>query len=363
MLDSIHVTVGRPSSQKANGILQVVSAYLENEFSGKDQICFHMSQSDTGKRPPYTHFYPSVIGVFLCFIKIYKFRKKINKIYFYGGCQWRILLILFLLKTFNRCKITTVLIPSGAYSTYSYEKRNIYKKIFIQYVEFFIIKSVTFIQALSYEEKSQMINFLPKNQHNKIKIIPNAVQNIHSITNNNFDKLRVIYIGRKDVDGKGIQLVAEAVKELAETGIDIIFDIYGPIHSKESEKLINKMVNSSGGVIQSYDAVYEESKVAAYNEHNIFVLASRSEGLPTTLLEAAQTGIYCLATKQTNLEKDDWHAGIFMVEREINSIKEALKMAVNKKRKPKDIERQIKHFTEKYSFSNIRRQHDKLLKS
>lgn len=360
MTYALHVTVGRPSSQKANGVLQVVSAYVDNDVSGVDQLCFYMSRSVEDIRRKYTNFNANIIGVLKCFYAIYQIKDELDKIYLYGGCQWRILLLVILMNIFFRNELITIYVPSGAYSKNSFEKRNILKRVFVKYIEFHIIKSLKYIQALSTQEKRNMLAFLPTSQHPKVIVIPNAVRPLSTIVNDDLSVLRIIYVGRKDIQGKGIDLVAEAVRRLEKMGTKVYFSIYGPSHSKESDAIIDTWVKSTNGVIKNYGSIYGQDKVNAFSDHNIFVLASSSEGLPTSLIEAAQTGIICLATKETNLEEDDWSSGIVEIERNIDNILRTLNSLIDSDRPSRDIDLQKKHFSTKYDFANIRAQHDQV---
>ena len=362
MSHSLHITVGRPSKEKANGVLQVVSAYIDDDVSGESQYCYYMSKSVHESREKYTKFKATILGVFFCFIAIFKNRATTKRIYLYGGCQWRILFLVVLIYIFLRKKILTILVPSGAYSENSFRKRSAVKQFFVRYVEFNIIKGISFIQALSIMEKKHMLQYLPKSQHNKIRVIPNAVKPLITELNYDLTELRVLYIGRKDIYGKGIDLVADAVNQLACAETKITFSIYGPDHSIESKKTVEHWVDTSNGVIRNLGPVYGEDKLKAFNTHNVFVLASSSEGLPTSLIEAAQTGIICLATAETNLEDDDWLAGILKIERNVQCIANTLRSLVGSYRSCEEINLQKDHFCRKYEFAQIRAQHDIVFK-
>lgn len=358
MRHSLHITVGRPSQEKANGVLQVVSAYIDDDVSGENQLCYHMSRSVQEPRDKYTHFRQTMAGVILCFITIFKNRVTIKKMYLYGGCQWRIMLLLILTYIFLRNKIPTILVPSGAYSENSFNKRSAVKKLFVRYIEFKIIKRITFIQALSVMEKKHFLKYLPKSLHNKIRVIPNAIKPLRTAIDYDLSELRVLYIGRKDIYGKGIDLVADAVTQLASADTKVTFSIYGPAHSIENNERIDRWAEASNGAIRNFGPVYGADKIKAFNAHNVFVLASSSEGLPTSLIEAAQTGIICLATAETNLEDDDWLSGILKIERNVQSIANTLRSLIGKCRSHEEIHVQTEHFCKKFEFARIKTHHD-----
>jgi len=366
-MKSIHVTVGRPGNRKANGVLQTVFAFLENSASGRDQVNFYMSKKIRGKSEKYFRFSYSIIGVISCFHAIYKSRKEINKIYFYGGCQWRFLIMIILIRFLVNKHFIVVWVPSGAYSTNSYFKRALWKQWFVKHIEFRILSWVQFIQALSAQERKQMKLHLPSNLHSKIVIIPNAISPPNSPLKSrrlNFGKnVKILYIGRKDVVNKGLAIVAQAIKNLKNSGMSIEFNIYGPTPHRNDEAQLQQIVNSSNGLVRSFPAIYGLEKERIFFEHDIFILASKSEGLPTALVEAAQTGILCLATPETNLEKDDFRAGVKKIKYHSNSIaKEILLVAKNKRRKS-DVSKQVIHFKNKFNFENIRQLHDVTFKN
>lgn len=366
-MKSIHVTIGRPSDRKANGVLQTVFATLENADSRRGQVNFYLSKSFRKNTKKYFRFGNSIVGVILCFVAIYKCRKETNKIYFYGGCQWRLLIMIILSRFLVSNHYISILVPSGAYSTNSYLRRSFWKQWFVKQIEFRIISWVEFIQALSMQERKQMKVHLPINLHHKIVVIPNAIEPINSLLKPKRldfgETIKILYVGRKDVKNKGLAVVAEATLSLKNSGIPIEFNIYGPSPNSNDEARLKKIVDSSNGAVRSFPAVFGVDKQNIFYKHDIFILASKSEGLPTALIEAAQTGIICFATPETNLEQDDFEAGVKKITYNSDSIASGILLAAKNNRCEADILKQVIHFTNKFSFKNIRALHDSTFKN
>lgn len=119
--------------------------------------------------------------------------------------------------------------------------------------------------------------------------------------------LTVGFIGRMDMDHKGIDLLLKAVYELQRKGTQAQFRFIfaGPFHSPEDERSFRRLVNGLpvSAAVEYKGVVSGEEKDKAFDLMDIFVHTSRHEGMPGAVLEAMARGIPCLVTPGTNMQK------------------------------------------------------------
>lgn len=136
-------------------------------------------------------------------------------------------------------------------------------------------------------------------QNSMSAIIPNGVNLPENITMGDMaDRIRIVFLSRLDWYGKGLDVLCDAMKLLSQKKIDdkVQFVFYGPKESAECERLFD-FGNFSiyGGYVTG------EEKNKAFQNADIFILPSRSEGMPVAVLEALSYGVPCIVTPETNM--------------------------------------------------------------
>jgi glycosyltransferase involved in cell wall biosynthesis len=110
------------------------------------------------------------------------------------------------------------------------------------------------------------------------------------------DSLRVVYTGRIR-RFKGVLDIVQAVHDARQQGVDVEFDIYGPSDEGnvvEGFREIHTYVegNGLGDVVRcTGEYVDNASLPERYRAHNLFMYASRCEGLPNATMEAMACGL------------------------------------------------------------------------
>ena len=200
-----------------------------------------------------------------------------------------------------RENIPYIIIPHGSLTEGAQANKRIYRSIANFLVFNHFIRNAISVQFLNMEERDVSIF------NDKYLISPNGVNSL--VLPNTYRKdmkkgFRFTYIGRLDIECKGIDLVVDVVKdcenELRNKEIKVF--LYGPNY-KSRHNEINKLITDRrlSDIIHLYDGVFGVEKENVLRETSIFFQFSRHEGLPLGLLEALNYGIPCFVTKETNL--------------------------------------------------------------
>lgn len=149
---------------------------------------------------------------------------------------------------------------------------------------------------LSENEKSRSI-FLKTNKNTSV--IPNGVKINKENNYKGFEgKLKILFLSRLDWKGKGLDVLCEAIRMLYESSYSnrVEFFFYGTKESEDCEKLF-----TFGEMTKYCGYVSGEDKKKAFKSSDVFILPSRSEGMPVAVLEALSFGMPCIVTPETNM--------------------------------------------------------------
>lgn len=189
-----------------------------------------------------------------------------------------------------------VVIPHSSLSKESLERGGIKKRAF-NYIFSFLLKGAKYIVFLNKSEaESAYLNLT------NIVIIPNGVIISRNKSNKKFNKnnIKVSYIGRYDINHKGIDLLLNYIHNNDMESIK--YNFYGS-DATNQKNMISNMVDkyNIGSHVIINDAVFNNDKENVYLDSDLFIHTSRYEGMPISILEALSYGVPCIVSNGTNM--------------------------------------------------------------
>lgn len=204
-------------------------------------------------------------------------------------------------------KIPYIIVPRSSLTANALKNGGILKflKKKIAHLFFFnsYVKKALAVQYLTNKEYEESYQNFPV----KSFILPNGFS-LPEVSKDCFsDKIKAVFIGRQDIYHKGIDLLLDAIRELHDelknAGFNL--DIYGPKRYdfiKVSEMI--KMYKIDDIVINHERGIDGIEKEEVLLKSDVFVLTSRFEGHPMSLIEALAYGIPVLITRGANMYED-----------------------------------------------------------
>ena len=189
--------------------------------------------------------------------------------------------------------IPYVIVPHGSLIKQAQRRKGL-KKFIANHTLFYpYLKNATAIQVLSEMERKET-------RWGKKKIlIPNGVDPVQEHkTSFRKDRFRLLYIGRLEIQMKGLDLLIAAINKeeafLKEKGCTI------EIHGTGGERLKELIQEACvGDLVRLEQPISGEEKKQAYLNADYFIQTSRVEGLPLSILEAMSYGLPCIITEGT----------------------------------------------------------------
>lgn len=201
----------------------------------------------------------------------------------------------------KRLNIPFVLEPHGAFGRQAMKKSWL-KKIVANNTLFRILikESAGFIFTNEGEKKDSSYN------KGKVYVIPNgvdeaAVDKLSTKDYNNDNNPVFYFLGRFDINHKGLDYLFDALDILDSKGENIKVNIYGIGNENETAYVHKRIAKIKNLEIEDMGTIYGEEKVKALRKANILLLTSRYEGSPMTILDALSYGNPCLVTPGTNV--------------------------------------------------------------
>lgn len=250
----------------------------------------------------------------------------------------------------NMKKIPYILAPHGCFHKEALKRKWLKKKIAINTVFRKYLNGCYGTQFLTENEQKSSIHF------NESIIIPNGIE-VRRTSRVPSRIRKIVFIGRKDVEHKGIDLLIEAVTkvkdELKKSECEIV--LYGPTNNSKDDKYIADKIlsNNLKDIVISKEAVFGNEKEKVLCSSDAYIQTSRHEGFPMSILEALAYGLPVLVTEGTNMMNiiKENNAG-FVCGNNIDEIANMIKEAISCKN-TNILSRNAKELAQKYTWDEI----------
>lgn len=189
-------------------------------------------------------------------------------------------------------------------------------------------------------------------KRSKIEYIPNGIPEEFFTQKKEKEENKVLFLGRVSIKKK-IETLVEAIPYIKDKKLKI--EIVGPEEKEYADKIKN-LINSLklGERVLFSGALYDlKKKIAKYDSAKIFVLPSRVEGMPQSLIEAMARGKIVIGSDSIairDLIKDGKNGYLFEFDNP-KSLADKINMAL--KKDSDKLSKEAKKFAEQFSFDKI----------
>ena len=205
-----------------------------------------------------------------------------------------------------KAKIPYVIVPRSAF-TVNAQKKGQMKKIIANILGFKkMAKFATAIQYLTEKEKVESGKHWNQNSF----VIPNGIiETEWKKIEFSHNAINAIYIGRFDPFQKGQDLLIDACWQMKSelSANNFTISLYGPEGERHQyRKQLMETIAKKGleDIILIKDGVFGKEKVNVLQVADLFLMTSRFEGMPMSLIEAMSYGLPCAITEGTNMAEE-----------------------------------------------------------
>lgn len=310
----VHLILGKANPEKMNGVNKVVHNIATKQAENNESVEVWGISENTDINYPERLFTTKIfkrnINPFSIPINL---KKEIIKsdpatvFHLHGG--W-IPVFSSLGKFLHKNQRKYVVTPHGAYNIVAMEKSELRKKMYFHFFEKNFIENASKIHCIGESEIDGLQTIFP---NNKSILIPYGFDSINSYSSINSDKKEIIFgfVGRLDIHTKGLDILVESFAEFCKVYPNSKFWIIGDGKEKNDLLALINLHQVSDKIIL-FGSKFGAEKNNLIQKMDVFVHPSRNEGLPVSVIEAANFAKPCIVTKNTNIGYliDKFNAGI-----------------------------------------------------
>jgi len=326
-MEIIHIVLGKANPERMNGVNKVVYQLATEQALGGRNVAVWGITADTQvnykERPFKTVLFKARKNPFTISADLKKaIENASTSATFHLHGSW-IPTFYAIAKHIHQCGNKYVTTPHGGYNTIAMQKNKWVKKFYFALLEETLLKNATTIHCIGESEKEGLNQIYKNNKQVRIPygFMPSTLRNVEKPVN---EKFIIGYVGRIDIYTKGLDLLASAFEKMENRANSELWIIGDSAELHKLEQLITDKKISDNVVF--WGSKYGDEKDTLMKQMDVFVHASRNEGLPTAVLEACNFGVPCVVSKATNVgdEIEDFSAGICVPNEDANALAESL---------------------------------------
>lgn len=160
--------------------------------------------------------------------------------------------------------------------------------IFLLKIIFYRLADFLVLQTTKIRENYKFVN------RNKIRIIPNIISRIKNIKKKVIlkKKLKILSVGRLEAQ-KGYDILFKALSLLKNDKVSFICNVYGA--GSEKNKLLSEIKKKKLSTNVKLKGV-NKNIINIYKNYDLYILSSKFEGFPNSLIEALSAGLACISS-------------------------------------------------------------------
>jgi glycosyltransferase involved in cell wall biosynthesis len=218
-----------------------------------------------------------------------------------------------------------------------------------------IWKNAAALLANSEGLKNRALKFMPSA---KIDVIPNGVdlERFSPVqTASQSEDIRLLTVGRLSVT-KRVEILIDAVDILNRQDCKILFRIAGGGQMKHKlQQIVNE--KNLNNIIELTGRIDAERMPQLYRQSDIFISASKLEGMSNAMLEAMACGLPIVTTRCEGVEELIGENGLVIEDADAEQIAEVLKKLIHDRRLRQQMSTAARKQAEKFSWGRIAEQY------
>lgn len=195
----------------------------------------------------------------------------------------------------QQLQIPYLVTPHGNYNWHALKRNLLRKKLYFNLFEQAMLAGAGAVHALGQSEIDGLQRLFP---NQKSVLIPYGYTAPATPMADSSSGFIVGFCGRLDIDHKGLDRLLEGFALLRQPAAQLWLIGDGP-HRQALETLAGQL--QIGQQVTFWGGQFGDEKLRLLRQCSVFVHASRYEGLPVAVLEAAALGIPCLVSEATNV--------------------------------------------------------------
>lgn len=196
-------------------------------------------------------------------------------------------------------QVAYVYTPHGAYNTIAMKRNWLVKKIYFNWFEKSVLENAKTIHCIGDSEVQGLSDIY---ETDKTQLLPYGFDTKRDKvpTDNTQEQFIIGFVGRLDIYTKGLDLLLDSFEKFHQMVPNSKLWIIGD--SNEKMKLM-KMIDNKGIYehVVLFGGKFGEEKDMLIKRMHLFAHPSRNEGLPASVIEAANFGVPCVVSEATNM--------------------------------------------------------------